>query len=85
MKKSVLFIHGGGQGAYEADALLVESLQKELGSANDVRYPRMPREEDTGYLDWKVQIAAEFASLEDEVVRPSSANSMVVGISSGMI
>jgi predicted alpha/beta hydrolase family esterase len=65
---SVLFIHGGGQGAYEADALLAESLQKELGSAYDVRYPRMPLEEDAGYLDWKVQIAAEFASLEDEVV-----------------
>jgi uncharacterized protein len=68
MKKSVLFIRGGGSGAYEADGLLVESLQKELGSAYDVRYPRMPLEEDAGYLDWKAQIAIELANLEDEVI-----------------
>jgi uncharacterized protein len=68
MTKSVLFIHGGGQGAYEIDALLAESLQKELGSAYDVRYPKMPLEEDAGYSDWKARIAAELASLEDEVI-----------------
>jgi predicted alpha/beta hydrolase family esterase len=28
----------------------------------------MPLEEDAGYLDWKAQIAAELASLEDEVI-----------------
>ncbi len=42
MQKIVLFIRGGGQGAYEADALLAESLQEELGSTYDVRYPTMP-------------------------------------------
>lgn len=68
MKKSILFIHGGGQGAYEADTLLAESLQKELGPAYDVHYPRMPLEEEAGYLDWKAQIAAGLASLEDEVI-----------------
>ncbi len=68
MKKTVLFIRGAGQGAYEADALLAESLQKELGSAYDVRYPTMPLDEDAGYSDWKAQIAAELAGLEDEVI-----------------
>ena len=68
MKKSVLFIRGGGQGADEADALLAESLRKELGSAYDVRYPRMPPDEDAGYLDWKAQIVAELARLEDQVI-----------------
>lgn len=68
MKRSVLFIHGGGQGAYDADALLAQSLQKELGSAYDVKYPKMPLEEEAGYLDWKAQIAAELATLEDQVI-----------------
>ena len=68
MKKSVLFIHGGGQGAYEADALLAEALQKELGSAYDVHYTRMPLEEEAGYVDWKARIAAELANLEDGVI-----------------
>ncbi len=68
MKKLVLFIRGSGQGAYEADALLAASLQKELGSAYDVHYPIMPLDESAGYLDWKAQIAAEMASLEDDVI-----------------
>jgi uncharacterized protein len=54
----------GGQGAYEADALLAASLQKELGPAREVRYPVMPLDEDAGYPDWKAQIAAELAGRE---------------------
>ena len=68
MKKFVLFIRGGGEGAYEADALLAASLQKALGPAYDVRYPVMPVEEDAGYLDWKAQIAAELAGFDDQVI-----------------
>lgn len=68
MKKSVLFIRGGGEGAYEADVLLAGSLQKELGSAYDVHYPRMPLDEAAGYLDWKAEIAAELAHLKGEVI-----------------
>ena len=67
MKKSVLFIRGGGQGAYEADALLAASLQKELGPAYDVHYPTMPLDKNAGYSDWKDQIAAELAGPPDEV------------------
>ena len=37
MEKQVLFVHGGGQGAYEADGILARSLQNALGSAYDVR------------------------------------------------
>jgi predicted alpha/beta hydrolase family esterase len=68
MQKVVLFIRGAGEGAYEADALLAGSLQKELGPAYHVRYPGMPLEDDEGYLAWKAQIAAELAGLEDEVI-----------------
>ena len=38
-KKQVLFIQGGGEGGYEADAKLAASLQKGLGAAYNVRYP----------------------------------------------
>jgi predicted alpha/beta hydrolase family esterase len=67
MKKYVLFIHGAGEGAYEEDRLLVESLQNALGSAYEVRYPRMRNEESPEYADWKPQIASELAALDGEV------------------
>ncbi len=68
MKKHVLFIHGGGQGAYEVDRLLAASLQDALGSTYVVHYPKMPGEESAGYADWKAQIAAELANLDDKVI-----------------
>ena len=43
MKKQVLFIHRGGEGAYEADARLVASLQTELSADYAVRYPAIPK------------------------------------------
>ncbi len=67
-KKSVLFIHGGGPGAYEADLPLAESLQNELGSAYELHYPRMPLEEEAGYLDWKARIAEELAGLKSDAI-----------------
>jgi predicted alpha/beta hydrolase family esterase len=67
MKKYVLFIHGAGEGAYEEDGLLVASLQNALGSAYNVRYPRMVNEESPAYADWKHQIASELAALDGEV------------------
>lgn len=53
MTKQVLFVHGGGGGAYEADAKLAESLQEALGQNYVVRYPQMPDEEDIDYPTWK--------------------------------
>ena len=68
MKKYVLFIHGAGEGAYEEDGLLVASLQKALGSAYHVRYPKMVNEESPEYADWKAQIASELAALDGEII-----------------
>ncbi len=53
MKKYVLFIHGAGQGAYEADRLLATSLQNALGPAYDLHYPKMPEDDSATYGDWK--------------------------------
>jgi uncharacterized protein len=68
MNKSVLFIHGAGEGAYAADQLLAASLQTALGPAYQVRYPRMVNEGDAEYDDWKSQITSELAALDGKVI-----------------
>jgi hypothetical protein len=45
MAKQVLFIQGAGEGAYDADKKLAESLQQALGSDYEVRCPLMPDED----------------------------------------
>ncbi|HEY1013245.1 MAG TPA: alpha/beta fold hydrolase [Herpetosiphonaceae bacterium] len=67
MSKSVLFIHGAGEGAFEADKKLAESLQNSLGPAYDVRYPRMPEDDSSAYADWKAPIERELARLDGEI------------------
>ena len=69
MTRQILFIHGsGGESAYEEDGILAASLQNALGSAYEVRYPKMPLEESAGYSDWKAQIATELPALDDEAI-----------------
>jgi predicted alpha/beta hydrolase family esterase len=68
MKKRVLFIHGGGEGAYEKDRKLAASLQVALGAAYDVRCPKMPDEDRPVYKAWKARIARELDTLEGEVI-----------------
>jgi uncharacterized protein len=63
MPRQVLFIHGGGGGAYEADAKLAESLRRELGPDYSVRYPEMPDEEEPDYETWKKFMTRELASM----------------------
>jgi predicted alpha/beta hydrolase family esterase len=63
MANQVLFVHGGGEGAYEADAKLVASLRAELGADYVVRYPEMPNEADPDYEVWKNVIAAELGAM----------------------
>jgi uncharacterized protein len=68
MKRQVLFIHGGGQGAYEADKELAANLRDELGAAYDVSCPEMPDEESPEYEAWKEEIEQELAALDGEVI-----------------
>ncbi|RPI79944.1 MAG: alpha/beta hydrolase [Chloroflexi bacterium] len=74
MKKTVLFIHGAGDGAYEEDRLLVASLQITLGLVYDVRYPKMVNEE-----------SQEYADMQPNCPRQPFERSMGVGINSGTI
>ena len=68
MKKHVLFVHGAGEGAHEADEKLAASLRDTLGSRYDVRSPRMPDEENPEYEIWEDKIAGELATMDGEAI-----------------
>ncbi|MDF2660040.1 MAG: Alpha/beta hydrolase family [Paenibacillus sp.] len=68
MKKQLLFIQGGGQGAYAADLKLAANLQALLGFECDVLYPKMPDEGRPVYGAWKARIAADLSVLEGEAI-----------------
>lgn len=72
----LLFIQGGGAGAHdEWDDKLVASLSRELGDAYEVRYPRMPHEDNPSYTTWSTAIRRELTAMDD--------GSVVVGHSIG--
>ena len=74
--RQVLFIQGGGAAVHdEWDDKLVASLQRELGAGYEVRYPRMPDEDDPSDAVWGPVIGQELAHLD--------AGAVVVGHSVG--
>jgi predicted alpha/beta hydrolase family esterase len=67
--RHVLFIQGGGVGAYDDwDHKLVASLQRELGAEHAVRYPRMPDEDDPSWAAWGPTIRAQLEELDRDAV-----------------
>lgn len=70
---NVVFIHGAGEGAYDADAFLVTSLEEELGRT--VHYPRMPDDDDSDDTAWIRAI--------DEAISEATSPVVVVGHSAG--
>ena len=67
--KQVLFVQGGGDVTHdEWDDKLVDSLRSRLGPAYEVRYPRMPEDDDPSVATWIPRIRHELASLEDRAV-----------------
>jgi len=69
MKRRVLFIQGGGQGAHdEWDSKLVESLSRALGPSYEILYPNMPDEIDPSYARWAAALKNEFGKLGDGAV-----------------
>ena len=80
MMQQVLFIQGGGDGAYEEDEKLAVSLQESLGPEYQVSYPRMPDEGSPEDNAWMAQISRELASLNGRVllVGPSAGGSVLL-------
>jgi predicted alpha/beta hydrolase family esterase len=68
MKRHVLFVHGGGEGAHEADEKLAASLRDALGVGYDVRSPKMPNEGSPEVGAWKGKIAGELATMDGEAI-----------------
>ena len=67
--RQVLFVQGGGAGTHgEWDNLLVESLGRELGEGYEIRYPRMPSEDDPNADGWDPAIRREVETLDDGAV-----------------
>jgi pimeloyl-ACP methyl ester carboxylesterase len=74
--RQVLFIQGGGAGVHdEWDDRLVADLRQLLGDRFEVRYPRMPDEDDPSVAAWGSAIRSELAALD--------AGAAVVGHSVG--
>ena len=64
-KTQVLFVQGAGESVHDTwDDKLVRSLERELGDAYSVVYPRMPNEADPHYLVWKAALLQAFERLE---------------------
>jgi len=68
MKRDVLFVHGVGEGAHEADEKLAASLRDALGGGYDVRSPKMPDEGNPEVGAWKGKIAGELATMDGEAI-----------------
>jgi pimeloyl-ACP methyl ester carboxylesterase len=67
--RQILFIQGGGAGAHDDwDGKLFDSLRRELGDRCEVRYPRMPVEDDPSYARWSAAIRREMTALDDGAV-----------------
>jgi pimeloyl-ACP methyl ester carboxylesterase len=67
--RQILFIQGGGSGAHdEWDDRLVDSLRRKLGDRCEVRYPRMPHEDDPRYAAWSAALLRELTALDDGAV-----------------
>lgn len=67
--RHVLFVQGGGEGTHdEWDNKLVDSLERALGHGYDVRYPRMPAEDDPSFAAWSAFLEREIPRLEEGAI-----------------
>jgi predicted alpha/beta hydrolase family esterase len=79
--RTVLFVQGAGEGTHdEWDNRLVDSLRRELGDGYEVRYPRMPEDDDPSDATWGPAIRAELTGLRegDVVVGHSVGGTILV-------
>ena len=67
--RQVLFIQGGGDGTHdEWDDRWSTACARELGAGFEVRYPRMPGEDDPSAATWVPAIRQAIEALDDGAV-----------------
>ena len=67
--RQILFIQGAGADTHDTwDDKLVDSLRRDLGDTYEVRYPRLPNEDDPTYASWSMTILRQVADLDDGAV-----------------
>jgi predicted alpha/beta hydrolase family esterase len=66
--KHILFIQGGGNGGYEADAKLVASLQTVLGKLYNISYPEIQPDESAPDFGWTQKIGEKISEAESSVI-----------------
>lgn len=66
--RTVIFIHGGGEGIYAYDEPLVTSLLAVLGEPYHVIYPPMPTPNQPDYDAWKTTILQQIDEAKGDVV-----------------
>jgi predicted alpha/beta hydrolase family esterase len=64
----VVFFHGAGEGAFEADSLLADSLARHLGAGYSVTMPRLPADDDSGDSGWLRMIGEAIDAAHPPVV-----------------
>jgi predicted alpha/beta hydrolase family esterase len=67
-KTTILFIQGGGEGAWEVDHKLVVSLEQFLKETGEIVYPKMPDENDPDYERWKAAIDTALGKITGKVI-----------------
>ena len=68
IKQQVLFIHGGGDGGYQADKKLRTSLQKSLGKEYYIDYSEIHFDESSSDFGWVQQIGERIADYTSDVI-----------------
>jgi len=66
--KKILFIQGGGNGGYEADKKLVDSLKNCLGQDYEINYPEIQPNENEPDYGWTKQIEKKVSECEDNLI-----------------
>lgn len=67
-KTTILFIQGGGEGAWEVDHKLVINLEQSLEETCKIVYPEMPNENDPDYQRWRDAIDEALAKIDGPVI-----------------
>jgi uncharacterized protein len=68
MTRQILFIQGGGDGGYDSDKALVNSLQENLGNEYQINYPEIVSDESAPDFGWIKQIHEKVLETKDGTI-----------------